>query len=158
MLERIISGGQTGADQAGWRAAHAFGVPAGGWMPPGFAAEDGPHPEFAETFGAAEMPTDNAAARIEQNVQHSDATLWFGVTTTFAARVTVEACLEFYKPCMPIDPDASFEPSHVANWILESKIRTLNVTGNGETAEPGIGSRVELFLGHVLQQLGHQRA
>jgi Circularly permutated YpsA SLOG family len=158
MLERIISGGQTGADQAGWRAAQAFGVPTGGWMPSGFVTDDGPHPEFAEAYGATEMVIVSAAARIERNVEHSDATLWFGVTTAFAARVTVEACLEFYKPCMPIDPDASFEPSHVANWILESKIRTLNVTGNGEAEEPGISERVEVFLGLVLQQLGHQRS
>jgi hypothetical protein len=158
MLERIISGGQTGADQAGWRAARAFGVPAGGWMPPGFVTEDGPHPEFAEIYGAAEMPTDSAVARIDRNVQHSDATLWFGVTTSFAARVTVERCIEFYKPCMPIDPDASFEPSHIATWILKSHIKTLNVTGNSEAEEPGIGDRVERFIGQVLQQLGHQQS
>ena len=36
MLEKIISGGQTGADQAAWRAAKAFGVPTGGWMPKDF--------------------------------------------------------------------------------------------------------------------------
>jgi Circularly permutated YpsA SLOG family len=65
------------------------------------------------------------------------------------------ACLRFYKPCMPIDPDASFEPSHIATWILENHIKTLNVTGNSEAEEPGIGDRVELFVGQVLQQLGH---
>jgi hypothetical protein len=157
MLERIISGGQNGADRAGWRAARAFGVPAGGWMPPGFVTEDGPHPEFAEIYGAAEMPTDSDAARIEQNVQHSDATLWFGVTTTFVARATVEACIQFYKPCMPIDPDASFEPSHIATWILENHNKTPNVTGNSEAEEPGIGDRVERFIGQVLQQLRHQQ-
>ena len=47
MLERVISGGQTGADQAGWRAARAFGIPTGGAMPKGFLTEDGPCPEFA---------------------------------------------------------------------------------------------------------------
>jgi hypothetical protein len=35
MLERIISGGQSGVDQAGWRAARALGLAAGGWMPLG---------------------------------------------------------------------------------------------------------------------------
>jgi hypothetical protein len=47
MLDRIISGGQTGADQAGWRAARACGVPTGGFMPLGFLTEGGPRPEFA---------------------------------------------------------------------------------------------------------------
>jgi hypothetical protein len=57
MLDRIITGGQTGADQAAWRAAHAFAIPTGGWMPLGFLTEDGPRPEFAELHGAVEMPT-----------------------------------------------------------------------------------------------------
>ena len=47
MIDRVISGGQTGADQAGWRAAKASGIPTGGWMPKGFLTEDGPRPEFA---------------------------------------------------------------------------------------------------------------
>ena len=91
--------------------------------------------------------------------EQSDATaVWFGVTTTSTAQATVAACVRFYKPCMPIDPGASFKPSHVATWILENQIRTLNVTGNGEGEEPGIGDRVQRFIGQVLQQLGHQRA
>jgi len=48
MLERVISGGQTGADQAGWRAARASGIPTGGAMPGGFLTEDGARPDFAE--------------------------------------------------------------------------------------------------------------
>ncbi len=58
---------------------------------------------------------------------------------------------------MPVDPDASFEPSHIATWIQENQIKTLNVAGNSEAEEPGIGNRVERFIGQVLQQLGHQQ-
>jgi hypothetical protein len=158
MLEKIVSGGQTGADQAGWRAAEAFGVPTGGWMPRGFPTEDGPHPEFAERYRAAELPTDSGLAGTEQNVRDSDATLWFGETTTSDAQATVGACYRFGKPCLPVGPGASFQPSHVATWIAENQIRTLNVAGNLEAEEPGIGDRVERFLGQVLQQLGHERA
>src|SRR3954453_21838055 len=53
MLERVISGGQTGADLAGWRAARAAGIATGGWMPRGFWTEAGERPEFAELYGAA---------------------------------------------------------------------------------------------------------
>jgi hypothetical protein len=157
MLDRMISGGQTGADQAAWRAAQAFGVPTGGWMPKGFLTEDGTRPDFAERYGAAEMPTGSMTARTEQNVRDSDATLWFGETTTAAAQATVGACQKFAKPCMPVYPGASFTPSHVAAWIRENQIRTLNVAGNREGEEAGIGDRVEWFLGQVLQQLGHQQ-
>jgi hypothetical protein len=158
MLNKILSGGETGADQAAWRAARAFGVPAGGWMAKGFLTDDGPRPEFAERYGAAEMPTDSGLARTEQNVQESDATLWFGETTTSAAQATVGACQRFGKPCLPVYPGASFQPSHVAAWIAQNKIRTLNVTGNREAEESGIGDRVERFLGEALEQLGHRRA
>jgi hypothetical protein len=51
MLDRIITGGQTDADQAAWRAAKAFGIPTGGWMPLGFLTEAGARPEFAELYG-----------------------------------------------------------------------------------------------------------
>ena len=33
-------------------AARAAGIPTGGWMPAGFLAHDGKHPEFAETASA----------------------------------------------------------------------------------------------------------
>ncbi len=158
MLDKIISGGQSGADQAGWRAARTFGVSSGGWMTRGFLAEDGPHPEFADQYGAAELPTESDTTRTQRNVQDSDATLWFGVTTTSGAQATVGACHRFAKPCMPVKPGASFEPCQVATWIAENKFGTLNVAGNREDEEPGIGDRVERFLGEVLQQLGHERA
>ena len=158
MLDKIISGGQSGADQAGWRAARTFGVSSGGWMPRGFLTEEGPHPEFADEYGATELPADSVRDRTEQNVLAADATLWFGVTTTSGAQATVGACHRFAKPCMPVYPGASFEPCQVATWIAENKIGTLNVAGNREEEEPGIGDRVERFLGEVLQQLGHERA
>ena len=158
MLDKLISGGQTGADQAAWRAGRAFGIPVGGWMPKGFLTDDGSRPEFAERYGAVEMPTDSESAHTQKNVQESDATLWFGVTTTSYAWVTVGACHKFGKPCMPVYPGATFEPSHVATWITENDIKTLNVAGNREEEERGIADRVERFLSEVLQQLGHVRA
>ena len=57
MIERVLSGGQSGADQASWRAAKTHGIPTGGAMPKGFRTEDGPRPEFAERYGAVDGPT-----------------------------------------------------------------------------------------------------
>ena len=45
MIERIGSGGQTGADRAGLDVAIAAGIPNGGWCPKGRKAEDGPIPD-----------------------------------------------------------------------------------------------------------------
>ena len=79
------------------------------------------------------------------------------MTTTRCAQKTVAACQRLAKPCLPVYPAASFEPCHVAAWIAENKIGTLNVAGSREDEEPGIGDRVERFLAEVLRQLDHER-
>lgn len=61
MLERVISGGQTGADQAALRAARACGIPTGGWAARGWLTEDGPAPWLAE-WGLAECPDGESEA------------------------------------------------------------------------------------------------
>jgi len=45
MIEKIISGGQTGVDRAALDAAIELGIPPGGWVPKGRKAEDGKLPE-----------------------------------------------------------------------------------------------------------------
>jgi hypothetical protein len=157
MLEKIIAGRQTGASRGAWRAAKAFGLPVRERTPKGLLTEGGLGPEEAEQPGAADMAAEIDPSWVEQNVQDSDGTLWFGETTTALARATVGACQRFAKPCLPVYPAALFKPSHAVNWITESQIKTLNVAGNGEGEEPGIADRVEEFLGQVLEQVGHTR-
>jgi len=45
LLEKIISGGQTGVDRAALDAAIRLGIPCGGWCPQGRKAEDGRIPD-----------------------------------------------------------------------------------------------------------------
>ena len=40
---RVISGGETGADQGGMEAAIDLGLPTGGTAPPNFRTESGPN-------------------------------------------------------------------------------------------------------------------
>ena len=54
MIEKVISGGQTGADEAGLFAAKEFGIKTGGWMPRKFLNERGENPEYAELYGIQE--------------------------------------------------------------------------------------------------------
>jgi hypothetical protein len=157
MLEKFLSGGQTGADQAAWRAARTHGLPTGGWMPKGFLTEDGPRPEFAELYGAQEMPTDSYRARTEQNVRDSHATLGFGSTDTSGAKATLLACQGMGRPHLVIVPRREIRPSDVVAWLRSNpQITVLNVAGNRESKAPGIGGRVERFLGEVFRQLGHR--
>ena len=100
MLERVISGGQTGADQAGWRAARACGIATGGWMPMGFRTEGRPdadgllgadeaHPEFADLYEARAHESLEYRLRTRANVQEGDAVVWFGDPLSRSGRLTL---------------------------------------------------------------------
>jgi hypothetical protein len=94
MITLVVSGGQTGADQAGWRAAQACGIETGGWMPLHFMTEDGPDSSFGRLYGAKAMPTGDYAARTARNIRESDGTLWFGNTDTPGAKIGVPIATE----------------------------------------------------------------
>jgi Circularly permutated YpsA SLOG family len=145
VLDRVVSGGQTGADQAGWRAAKASGIDIGGWMPEGFLTEAGPRPDFAEMFGAVEMPGSGYPERTRANARDSDATIWFGNPVSPGGRTTLRACTGFGKPVYLV-VDGLTQPAEVAAWIEAEGIRVLIVAGNRESTEPVIGEKVERFL------------
>jgi Circularly permutated YpsA SLOG family len=152
MLERVVSGGQSGADQAGWRAARALGFATGGWMPRGFRTEAGPRPDFAELYGAVEMPGGGYPERTRANARDSDATLWFGDADSPGGRTTLRACAAPGRPAFEV-LEGLTRPSDVAAWIGAEEVRVLNVAGHRESTQPGIGERVERFLLEVLRRL-----
>jgi hypothetical protein len=152
MLDRIVSGGQTGADQAGWRAAKALGIASGGWMPRGFRTEAGPRPEFAEMYGAVEMPTADYAERTRRNVADSTATVWFGDPDSPGGRTTLRACARIGQPTYLVIERLTW-PSDVAAWIEAEEVRVLNIAGNRESSSPGIGERAYRFLVSVFGKL-----
>lgn len=53
LVEKIISGGQTGADRGGLEAARTLGIPTGGTAPRGYLTETGPDESLRE-FGLTE--------------------------------------------------------------------------------------------------------
>lgn len=156
LLEKIVTGGQTGVDQTAWRVARGFRIATGGWMPQGFLTEDGPRPDLAELFGAAEMPSPAYRARTEQNARDSDATLWFGAIDTPGAYATIESCHKLSRSCLRVEPGGPTRPSQVADWLRQGRVKTLNVAGSRESEDPEIGTRVERFLSAVLRMLGHE--
>ncbi|RPJ18849.1 MAG: hypothetical protein EHM26_08975 [Desulfobacteraceae bacterium] len=52
MLEKIISGGQTGADRAALDVAIERGIPHGGWLPKGRKSEAGRLPAKYQLKGS----------------------------------------------------------------------------------------------------------
>lgn len=65
MLEKIISGGQTGVDRAALDVALESGIPCGGWCPKGRRAEDGIIPT---RYPIEETSSPDYPMRTEMNV------------------------------------------------------------------------------------------
>jgi hypothetical protein len=63
---------------------------------------------------------------------------------------TPDACRELGRPSLIVDPGVT-RPSQVRRWEDEKGIRVLNVAGHRESRSPGIGGRVEAFLGRVFR-------
>ncbi|WP_415176250.1 YpsA SLOG family protein [Porticoccus sp.] len=66
LIEKIVSGDQTGADRAGLDWAIANNIPRGGWWPAGRLAEDGP---FNERYHLTETGPLGYQQRTKRNVQ-----------------------------------------------------------------------------------------
>lgn len=146
-LQRIVSGGQTGADQAGLRAARAAGIETGGWAPKGWATEDGPA-EWLSDFGLTECPTPGYPPRTLANARDSDGTIWFGSTDSSGYRATINACDRLGRPYLVIAEGVT-RPREVIEWMTSHRIRVLNIAGNRESKNVGLAQGVEAFLTRV---------
>ena len=158
MLRRVISGGQTGVDQAGLRAARAFAIETGGYMPKGWKTESGSRPDLARAFGLVEHDSPLYPPRTKANVAHSDGTLWLQTdagSDSSGRACTLGACYAIEKPCIWLTRGSGDDPAKIVDWIRSSGIRVLNVAGNRESKSPGIGEWAERLLCDVFRMLGH---
>ena len=104
MLEKIVSGGQTGADRAALEFARANGLGTGGWVPRGRLAEDGPIPE--DYLGLLEADSTDPAVRTALNVRDSDATLILSHgPLTGGSLLTLQEATGIEKPVLHLDLD-----------------------------------------------------
>lgn len=148
-IQRVVSGGQTGADQAGLAAALFLDIPTGGWAPAGFRTERGPAP-FLAKLGLKEHPSPDYKPRTRANVQDSDATVVFGDHMSPGSALTFELVREEKKPVFYVRwfSGQSVPDPHFFRNFLDSlpDARVLNVAGNRESKQPGITDACFLFL------------
>lgn len=144
ILKKVISGGQTGADQAGLVAAKKCGIVIGGTAPPNFMTDNGSM-EILKEFGLVEGEPDPRIypKRTIKNAQDADGTVWFGKETSPGGRLTLGNICQNNKPTPCINPKDHIQ---LAKWIIENNIQILNVAGNRERTNPGIGNKVETIL------------
>ena len=136
---KIISGGQTGADQAALDAAIHLGLPHGGWLPRGRKTEAGPLPQ---SYVLQELDSPKYRDRTEKNILESDGTLIVSFGPLSGGSALTEALtIRHDRPCLHLDLsllDRSRALAALRKWLSEYQIKTLNVAGARASGEPRI--------------------
>lgn len=171
MIECIISGGQTGADQAGLEAAIKLGIVTSGFAPKGYKTEAGACPWLGEKYGLIQLDSSDYTERTECNVKMAHATVIFGRRSA-GSNLTEELCRKLGKPCAWVlwipQESVSFPPTVLPNntfiiprdkplvlrsWITRNQYKILNIAGNRESKNPGVGEFTQRFLTRALAAL-----
>lgn len=129
ILEKLISGGQNGADLAGLVAGRALGLKTGGTAPKGYRVciydgFDGVN-VLLKDYGLVEHFSREYPPRTKQNVKDSDATLWVGYENSPGGKLTIKTCKELERPYI-INPT----PLQLREFVIEHQVKILNVAGN----------------------------
>lgn len=149
MIEKVVSGGQTGADRAALDAAMACGIACGGWCPAGRHADDGVIPERYPLQETADM---DHTVRTENNVRDSDGTLVFyrGALQGGTAYAVLMA-RHLGRPVLAVNLDEPFSVADIVAWIERSGIRVIHIGGQRESSSPGIYAAVRRCVAEILQ-------
>lgn len=147
LIEKIVSGGQTGADRAALDWALQRGVAHGGWCPKGRLAADGPLPE---RYLLRETDSTGYRQRTKLNVRDSDATLIFNTGVLDGGTLqTVRFAQTLGKPHLVAQLDEPAQENAVRRirvWLTEGQFGVLNVAGPREAKRPGVYACVATLL------------
>ena len=160
MLKKIISGGQTGAEQAALDAAIKYRLPHGGWIQKGRKTEDGILPY---EYKLKELKSGAYPNYTERNVINSDGTLIISHGklkggSSLPRRLAKKYNRQFLHISLDETP-AFIAPSKINNWIIEYDIEILNVTGSRASKDPNIYEVVKYIIeGVILLSLVNARS
>jgi hypothetical protein len=159
---KIISGGQTGADQGGLIAALELELEVGGTAPKKFHTELGSNFRLRDVYGLVEVTDEQVieydghertyGPRTLQNVMDSNATALFHRHDTPGTRLTARLCRKHDKPFITINP-MQYDESDMARFrVFVDSIGVLNVAGTRESILPGIQEAVRNFIVDAMSQ------
>lgn len=147
MIEKIISGGQTGADIAALDVAIKLGISHGGWIPKGRKTEAGP---LSHKYQLTEMDSTDYRERTKQNIIDSQGTVIISrAELTGGSKLTHSYANVIGKPVCPINLSLTdeYEASMmIKTFVQENQIKILNVAGPRLSQQPWIYSDVKLVL------------
>lgn len=148
VIEKVISGGQTGVDQAGLDFAIEHKIAHGGKCPKGRLSETGPIPArylLTDHFSASYPP------RTQANVEESDATVIFpigSIQEESGCLLTATLCMKIKKPYVVIrldDSDEAAGAKKLRDLIEGHQVKVLNVAGARGSRKPDT-ARVKRIL------------
>jgi hypothetical protein len=141
---KIVSGGQTGVDQAALAVATTLTIPHGGWCPQGRRCEAGTIPS---EYTVREMDNPSYAARTRQNVIDSDATLiLYRHQLSGGTLLTYQIAQQLERPVFLFDLENPVELAKPLAWLKQFTVATLNVAGPRESSCPGIHKQASALL------------
>lgn len=136
MIEKVISGGQIGVDQAGLKAARDNNIKTGGFAPRGYRTTNGPMPHLLkDRYGLVEAESDGYPQRTALNVKHSDGTIIIALDPDSpGSKMTAKFCRQYKKPYHIIDlKEGNTSSLLIWKWIRKNGIKVLNVAGNRDS-------------------------
>jgi hypothetical protein len=171
-LTKVISGGQTGADMAGLRAAKRTGFETGGTAPPGFQTSAGKQRDVLQSYNLVAVSTvGNIAAgyikRSQMNVDAADATVVFRTKASAGTDKTIGYCIigkwtnasappvgtsfwepaSVHKPVLVIIEMNKKSKTSLLSFLADHRVETLNVAGHKDDGPGGEWqTAVETFL------------
>ncbi|APW61627.1 YpsA SLOG family protein [Paludisphaera borealis] len=163
MKLKILSGGQSGVDQAALRAAKRLGLATGGAMPQGWLTEDGPRPEFAAMYGMVEAPTPGYPARTFRNARDAVMTQWIGPAVSSGHLRDKPYWWQYGRPFYPTSDLSALSAVEQAGIMVEqlacfpSDEIVLTIAGPRESLFPGIGAKARVFLMMFLHEVANSR-
>jgi hypothetical protein len=148
MLDKVVSGGQTGVDRAALDAAMERGIACGGWCPAGRHADDGRIPDRYPLQETVDM---DHTVRTEHNVRDSDGTLMFyrGSLQGGTAYAVLMA-RHLGRPVLAVNLDDRVDIPGIARWVAHNGIRVLHIGGQREGGSPGIYQSAHRLIGELL--------
>ncbi len=134
MLEKIVSGGQTGVDRAALDIALELGYEQGGWCPAGRRSESGPIPL---KYSLHETESNAYQIRTVRNVIDSDATLIVYYQELSGGSLFTKTIAEQKgKPLFLIDAAENYSKTDFQNWLDVHSVKTLNIAGPRRSSAP----------------------
>jgi hypothetical protein len=162
MLRIVLSGGQTGVDQAAFRAAQASELLCAGWCPPDRSCETGAIPasfpvQSTPYERSEDRPDVPRSLRTEWNVRDSDGTLIIhmvsdGPTSPVDRGTdwTEDAAKRHKRPLYVVEVTSATmveaELEKVGAWMRKEGIRVLNIAGPSDRTAPAAGDWSYQFL------------